>query len=81
MNERDKAAADDWMRGHLPDPDECSLEDSEEVGSTECYFFLRLCDSATVVYKVVVTDGRRMDGFAVVLKSDPASDRSFGYPT
>ena len=58
MNARDRKAADDWMRGHLPDPDECSLEDSEEAGSTESYFFLRLRDSASVVYKVAVEDGK-----------------------
>ena len=57
MNEKDREAADDWMRDHLPDPDEFSLEDSEEAGSTESYFFLRLHDSASVVYKVAVKDG------------------------
>ncbi len=83
LNERDRAAADDWMRDHLPDPDKCSLEDSEEAGSTESYFFLRLRDSATVVYKVAVKDDKVSCGFTVVLKSDPAvpSDRSFGSPT
>ncbi len=30
MNERDRDAADDWMRDHMPDPDEFSLEDNEE---------------------------------------------------
>ena len=59
LNERDRKAADEWIREHLPDPDECSLEDSEEAGSTESYFFLRLRDSATVVYKVAVKDARR----------------------
>ena len=29
------------MREHMPDSDEYSLEDSEEAGSTESYFFLR----------------------------------------
>ncbi len=72
LNERDREAADEWTRDHLPDPDECSLEDNEEQGDTQSYFFLRYRDSATVVYTVAVTDGRRMDGFAVVLKSDPA---------
>ncbi len=57
MNERDRAAADDWMRDHLPDPDECSLDDNEEEGDTQSYFFLRCHDSATVVYKVAVKDG------------------------
>ncbi len=42
------------MRDHMPDPNEYPLEDSEETGSTECYFFLRYRDSATVVYKVTV---------------------------
>ena len=58
MNERDRAAADDWMRDLLPDPDEYSLEDSEEQGDTQKYFFLRHRDSATVVYKVAVKDGK-----------------------
>ncbi len=66
MNERDREAADDWMRDHLPDPDECSLEDNEEEGSTQSYFFLRYRDSATVVYKVSVEDGKRICGFTVV---------------
>ena len=50
MNERDRNAADDWMRDHLPDPDAYSLEDSEEEeGGLQKYFFLRYRDSATVV--------------------------------
>ena len=67
MNEQDRQAADDWMRSDLPDPNECSLEDNEEQGDTQSYFFLRLRDSASVVYKVAVNDGRRMDGLTVVL--------------
>ena len=58
MNERDRAATDDWIRDNMPDPAEYSFEDSEDAGSTECYFFLRLRDSATVVYKVAVKDGK-----------------------
>jgi hypothetical protein len=46
------------MRSHLPDPDEYSLEDNEEEGDTQKYFFLRLRDSATVVYNVAVKDGK-----------------------
>ena len=46
------------MREHMPDSDEYSLEDSEEAGSTESYFFLRYRDSATVVYKVAVKDSK-----------------------
>ena len=46
------------MREHLPDPDECSLEDSEEQGDTQSYFFLRYRDSATVVYKVAAKGGK-----------------------
>ena len=57
LNERDRKAADEWIREHLPDPDEYSLEDTEEAGSTESYFFLRNLDSATIVYKVAVKDG------------------------
>ena len=59
LNERDRKAADDWMRGHLPDPGGHSLEDNEEQGDTQKYFFLRFRDSATVVYKVAVKDGDR----------------------
>ena len=44
----------DWMRDHLPDPDECCLEDTEEEGNTQSYLFLRHSDSATVVCKVAV---------------------------
>ena len=61
MNERDRNAADDWMRGHLPDPDD-----------TQKYFFLRHGDSATVVYELAVLDGKLIAAFTVVLKSDPA---------
>ncbi len=49
MNERDREAADDWMRDHMPDPEECSLEDNEEQRDTLSYFFLRVRASATVV--------------------------------
>ena len=52
---------DDYLRTRalpprttLPDPDHCSLEDNEEEGDTQSYFFLRHRDSATVVYKVAV---------------------------
>ena len=58
MEERNRVAADDWMRDHLPDAAECSLEDNEEQGGTQSYFFLRHRDSATVVYKVAVFDGK-----------------------
>ncbi len=76
MNERNRNTADDWMRDHLPDPDEYSLEENEEAGDTQKYFFLRYRDSATVVYKVTVEDGRRANGFTVALKSDPAVRRT-----
>ncbi len=56
MNEKDCNAADDWIRDNMPDPAEYSFEDTEETGTTESYFFLRYRDSATVVYKVAVTD-------------------------
>jgi hypothetical protein len=46
------------MREHLPDPERFSLEDNEEHGDTQLYFFLRFRDSATVVYKVAVKDGK-----------------------
>ena len=49
-----------------------TLEDNEGEGSTQKYFFLRYLDSATVVYKVAVKNGKRICGFTVVLKSDRA---------
>ena len=58
MNEEDRNAADDWIRDNMPDLDQYSLEDSEEQGETQSYFFLRYRDSATVVYKVAVKDGK-----------------------
>ena len=58
MNERDRAAADDWIRDNVPDPEEYSFEDTEEACSTESYFFLRYRDSATIVYEVAVKDGK-----------------------
>jgi len=33
LNKRDREAADDWMRDHMPDPGERSLEDGEEAGT------------------------------------------------
>ena len=57
MNEKDRNAADDWIRDNMPDPEEYSFEDNEEEGSLQKYFFLRHRDSATVVYKVAVKDG------------------------
>ena len=58
MNERDRNAADDWIRDNMPDPAEYSLEDSEEQRDTQSYFFLRYRDSATVVYKFAVKAAR-----------------------
>ena len=58
MNEKDREAADDWIRDNMPDPAECSFEDTEEAGSTESYFFLRYRDSATVVYRIAVKGGK-----------------------
>ena len=59
MDERDRAVADDWMRDHLPDPEQLEWQDNEEEGDTRSYFFLRYGDSATVVYKVAVKTGKR----------------------
>ena len=42
MNERDRAAADDWMRDNMPNHGEYSHEDIEADGDTQQYFFLRL---------------------------------------
>ena len=58
LDERDRKAADDWMRDHMPDPGEYSFEDNEEQADTQSFFFLRFADSATVVYKVAVKDGK-----------------------
>jgi hypothetical protein len=59
LNERNREAADDWMREHhLPDPERFSLEDNEEHGDAQLNVFLRYRDSATVVYKVAVKDGK-----------------------
>ena len=58
MNERDRDAADDWMRDHLPDPDVYSLEDNEERRFEQLYFFLRYRDGAMVLYRVRVKCGR-----------------------
>ncbi len=44
--------------GNGRSPSAVSLEDGEEAGSTESYVFLRYRDSATVVYKVAVKDGK-----------------------
>jgi hypothetical protein len=41
MKDRDRDAADDWMREHMPDPDQLSLEDNEERGCEERFYFLR----------------------------------------
>jgi len=57
MTDRDRKAADYWMRDHLPDPDHFSLEDNEEEGDTQKYFFLRYRDSAMVVYLVAIKNG------------------------
>ncbi len=59
MNERDITAADDWMRDHLPDAAEYSLEDSEEAGSTESYFFLRVLPGRLQNSQHTVVDGAR----------------------
>ena len=72
MNERDRDAADDWMRDHLPDPDEYSLEDNEERRSEQRYFFLRYSDSAMVVYRVRVKGGR-----VVSVKQEVYADEVF----
>ena len=58
LYERDREAADDWMRDHLPDPEQFGWQDNEEEGDTQSYFFLRYRDAATVVYKVAVKDGK-----------------------
>ena len=70
MNEEDRNAADDWIRDNMPDPAECSLEDNEEEGDTQSYFFLRYRDSAIVVYKVAVKDGKVYHGQSSQEKPD-----------
>ena len=58
MKDRDRDAADDWMREHMPSEDEFSLEDNDERGCEERYYFLRGRDSAMVVYRIRVKGGR-----------------------
>ena len=82
MNERDREAVDDWVRDYPPDPDEFSLEDSEEAGSTENYFFLRYRDSATVnglkrMARGVVRPFIWSGSLAIALSSD-STERSTG---
>ncbi|MBN1459423.1 MAG: hypothetical protein JXA57_07790 [Armatimonadetes bacterium] len=57
MNDRDRDAADDWIRDHMPDPDQFSLEDNEERRDEQLYYFLRYRDSAMVVYRIKVKGG------------------------
>ena len=58
MKDRDRDAADDWMRDHMPDPDQFSLEDNDERGCEQRYYFLRGRDSAMVVFRIRVKGGR-----------------------
>ena len=44
MKDRDRDAADDWMKDYLPDPDEYSLEDNEERRYEQRFFFPRDSD-------------------------------------
>ncbi len=76
MNEKDRNAADDWIRDNMPDPAECSLDDNEEQGDTQSYFFLRYRDSATVVYKFAVKDGK----VSSVVNKSPDSATSIPLP-
>ena len=46
MNDRDRDAAGDWMRERMPSEDEFSLEDNDERGCEQRYYFLRGRDSA-----------------------------------
>ena len=57
MNDRDRDAADDWMRDHMPSEDEFSLEDNDERGCEERFYFLRSRDSSMVVYRIRVKGG------------------------
>ena len=74
MDEQDTEIADDWMREHMPDPDHFSFEDAEGEGSTEKYFFLRLRDSASVVYKVAVKDGKVSSVLSEVYHGESSQD-------
>ena len=58
MKDRDRDTADDWMREHMPSEDEYSLEDNDERGCEERFYFLRGQDSAMVVYRIRVKGGR-----------------------
>ncbi len=48
MKERNRDAADDWMREHMPSEGECSLEDNDERGCERRYYVLRSRDGAMV---------------------------------
>jgi len=72
MNERDRDAADDWMRGHLPDPAKFSLEDNEERRFEQLYYLLRYRDGAMVVYRVRVKGGK-----VVSVKKEVYNDEVF----
>ena len=58
MKDRDRDAADDWMREHMPSEEECSLEDNDERGCEQRFYFLRGRDNAMVVYRIRVKGGR-----------------------
>ena len=62
MNEKEREAADDWLRGHLPEPEECSLEDDKEDGDTLSYFFLRYRDSALLPADMFSALARHLHG-------------------
>ncbi len=49
-----RGTADDWMRDHLPDPEEYSLDDNDEEEDAQPYFFLT--SSATVISRPSMRD-------------------------
>ncbi len=58
MKGRDRDAADDSMREHIPSEDECSLEHNDERRCEQQFCILRSRDSAMVIYQIRVKGGR-----------------------
>jgi hypothetical protein len=73
LNERDREAAEDWMRDHLLDPASPPWRPRRTKATRS---------RTAVVYKVAVKDGKVLCGFTVVLKigSYCPSDRSLDSP-
>ena len=58
LNERDLEIADEWIQEHVLEDGVHDFDDAEEEGNTVKYFFNRIADRASVVYLVMVKDGK-----------------------